>query len=242
VTMAAIAIGASVAVSVAGSVMSAQASAQGAENAQATMQGGISRLSAFRDALRKENADYQTWQKDVTRQAVNDVSGPAQQTQGYLDAQRRMMAMQAATGSVRSGAAEMGMADLASREQDAEFNRRQAVAQMLQAQTGHSDSLIASTYADEANLLGKKADAQQQEANAKAAGISSSAGAISSGLSSAGGAAMGGYSGMAGGMTSSMGSSPDMSINTGGGFDTRKLGVGGAYYGSGALGGYTGGV
>jgi len=188
VTVAAIAIAASVAVSVAGSVISSQQAAEGAENAQATIQGGISRLNAFRQQLKASNADYKTWQHDTTQRLVQDANAPALESKAYKDAQRRLLTTQAATGSVRSGAAQYGMEQLAAGESDRQIQRRIAVDQLLAQQTGRGDALIARTYDSEASLLGGKADAQQGEANAKAAGTQGAAQGISSALSAGAGA------------------------------------------------------
>ncbi len=191
-TVAAVAIVAAAAVSVAGSIVSAKIAAEGAENAQATVQGGISRLNAFRQQLKTDNADYKTWQKDMTRQLVTDSSQPALESQAYKNEQRRFLSGQAATGSVRSGATASGLAELAGSEQDRQIQRRMAVDQLLQQQTGRSDALVAHTYDSESSLLGAKGDAQQAEANAKAAGTQGAAQGISSALSAGAGAYGGG--------------------------------------------------
>lgn len=189
----------SAAVSATGSILAAQASAQGAENAQATIQGGIARLTGFRQQLKEYNQSYADWQKTTTEGMVKDVNAPVLESQSYKDAQRRFIAAQAATGSVRSGGTGAGLAELAGSESDAQFARKLAVDQLLQHQTLSSDALRASTYRDEAALLGGKANAQMQEANAKAAGIETTAGTVSSGISSLAGAAMGAGGGGGGG-------------------------------------------
>ncbi len=246
-TLAAIAvvgIAAAATVSAVGADKAADAAAEGAENAQATLQGGISRLTGFRQELKKANAEYKDWQSKVTGQLVTDVTKPALESQAYRDAQRRLLNTQAATGSVRSGAAAAGQAQLAGAESDAQVGRRLAVDQLLTAQTSRSDALRASTYRDEAALLGGQADAQQQEANAKAAGIEGVYGGISSGLSGIAGVAAGG----AGGGGAAMGAPSGYGQTGGGGLQgagvsTGAVGAGGIQggqnYDAALLGGYS---
>ena len=198
-TVVAIGLVAAAAVTAAGSMVAAGQAAEGAQNAQATIQGGVSRLNAFRSQIRKDNAVYRDNQEAITNRLVGDVSGQTKDSQAYKDASRRFDAASAATGSVRSGAAASGRSELASREEDAQFARRMAVGQMLQTQTGRADALTADTYRNEASLLGQEAHYQQQEGNAKAAGTEAAAQGISSAIS----AGTGAYAaGMGGGATS----------------------------------------
>ena len=197
-TLVAVGLGVAAAATIAGSVLSSQAAAEGAEDAQATIQGGVNRLNAFRQQLREANTSYQDWQKTVTGQLVSDVTGRQQDSQLYKDSLRRFTAAQAGTGSIRSGAAQQGLRDLALAEEDAQFQRRYAVGNLLGTETARSEALQASTYNTEAGLLGGVADAQQQEANAKAAGIEGVAGGVSSLASGVAGAYGGGGAGLAG--------------------------------------------
>lgn len=194
-TVAAVAIAAAAVVSVAGSVVASQQAAEGAENAEATMAGGVARLTAFRQQLKTDNQVYKDWQEGVTRQLVDDVSRPPLESQAYKDAVRRFTTARAATGSIRSGGSDQGLRELAIAESDAQINRRLAVDQLLQNQTQRSDALRAQTYNAEASLLGGQANAQMEEANAKAAGTQGAAQGISSALSGAAGAYYGGGTG-----------------------------------------------
>lgn len=196
-TAVALGITAAAVASAVGSAVAADQAAEGAENAQATLQGGISRMTAFRGELKKQYAEYGDWQKSLTGQLVTDAMQPDLESQAYKDAQRRLTAAQAGVGSVRSGAAEIGRAQLAGAESDAQIQRRLQVDQLVSQQVARGEALRAHTYDAEASLLGGKANAQMEEANARAAGTEAIAGGVSSALSGAAGA-YAGYGGGAG--------------------------------------------
>lgn len=188
-TVAAVALGTAAVVSAGAGVYSSMKSAEGAQDAQQTMQGGINRMEAFRNQLRQDSAAYRGWKEDLTGQMVEDAMKPAQDSQAYKDALRRFEASNLASGgSARSGAAMMGRRDLASAEGDAQFQRRAALAQLLGQETARSDQLSAGLLSDQKPLIGGLADAQQQEANAQAAGIEAVGGGISGALSGFAGA------------------------------------------------------
>ena len=217
-TVAAIAIGASVAVAAAGSAYAASQSAEGASDAQATLQGGINRMEAFRSQIRQDSQVYRQWKEDVTGKLVEDVLRAPTDSQAYRDNLRRFESSNAAAGiSPRGGAAFTGRRELAQAETDRHFVRRAAVGQLLGTETARSDRLSASVLSSENQLLGGKSDAQIQEANAKAAGTEAVAGGISGALS-AGAGAYGAYRQGQGGPSPLLGGLPDdyASIDTGG--------------------------